>query len=90
MGCGTGLGGGLAVSRSASVNVRGVEVLVLDEADRLLEMGFEKDIRTVCALRAFHSDTGAPFNHTQHCTRSAIINHAGASTNVDGHYLGPV
>ena len=37
-------------ARQGTIDLRSVEVLVLDEADRMLDMGFIRDIRQVLAL----------------------------------------
>ena len=37
-------------SRQGTIDLRAVEILVLDEADRMLDMGFIRDIRQVLAL----------------------------------------
>ncbi|CAN5268130.1 DEAD/DEAH box helicase [soil metagenome] len=37
-------------SRQGTIDLRGIEILVLDEADRMLDMGFIRDIRQVLAL----------------------------------------
>jgi ATP-dependent RNA helicase RhlE len=37
-------------SRQGTIDLRGVEILVLDEADRMLDMGFIRDIRKVLEL----------------------------------------
>ena len=37
-------------SRQGTIDLRSVEILVLDEADRMLDMGFIRDIRQVLAL----------------------------------------
>ena len=40
----------LAHARQGTIDLRAVEILVLDEADRMLDMGFIRDIRQVLAL----------------------------------------
>jgi ATP-dependent RNA helicase RhlE len=37
-------------ARQGTIDLRSVEILVLDEADRMLDMGFIRDIRQVLAL----------------------------------------
>jgi ATP-dependent RNA helicase RhlE len=37
-------------ARQGTIDLRGIEILVLDEADRMLDMGFIRDIRQVLAL----------------------------------------
>jgi ATP-dependent RNA helicase RhlE len=37
-------------SRQGTIDLRAVEILVLDEADRMLDMGFIRDIRAILAL----------------------------------------
>jgi len=37
-------------TRQRTIDLRGIEILVLDEADRMLDMGFIRDIRQVLAL----------------------------------------
>jgi len=37
-------------NRQGTIDLRGIEILVLDEADRMLDMGFIRDIRQVLAL----------------------------------------
>jgi len=37
-------------TRQGTIDLRGIEILVLDEADRMLDMGFIRDIRQVLAL----------------------------------------
>ena len=37
-------------TRQGTIDLRSVEILVLDEADRMLDMGFIRDIRQVLAL----------------------------------------
>ena len=40
----------LDLAEQGAVNLRNVQVLVLDEADRMLDMGFIRDIRRVMKL----------------------------------------
>jgi ATP-dependent RNA helicase RhlE len=40
----------LDISEQGKIDLRSVEILVLDEADRMLDMGFIKDIRKILAL----------------------------------------
>ncbi|MGQ0609199.1 MAG: DEAD/DEAH box helicase [Chloroflexota bacterium] len=37
-------------ARQGTIDLRGIEILVLDEADRMLDMGFIRDIRQILAL----------------------------------------
>ena len=40
----------LDIQEQGKIDLRSVEILVLDEADRMLDMGFIKDIRRILAL----------------------------------------
>ena len=39
----------LDLSQEGAIDLSGVDYMVLDEADRMLDMGFEKDVRTIMA-----------------------------------------
>ena len=47
----------LDLNQEGAVELGGVSYLVLDEADRMLDMGFEKDVRSIIALTATERHT---------------------------------
>ena len=54
-----GDGGGTTAATSSAVDLRHVGLLVLDEADRLLELGFEADLRMALSLLRNEAGAGA-------------------------------